>query len=1533
MTLRNGSWQQTLTGLSPGESYRLNFDMAAETAFETESITVDFPSGSATAPKTFTSNGTGNYWKNWVPEEMTFVAQQTSVTLRFSANVGQDVGLDAVKVTAINANVSAGNVIAGNGGSGISITGSGSTGNRISTNSIVGNTALGIDLGGDGVTANDSGDADTGPNNLQNFPEISTAITVGGKLLIDYDVPSATANSTYPIRVEFFQTDADGQQGPTFLGADTWTAADFAAGSKSIFLTPAATFAAGDQIDATATDAVGNTSEFSAAAQIAALSNQFDFGDAPTPYPTTLAEHGAMHFASGPTLGANRDSESDGTHDGNANAEADDDGIGIGSIRVGKLGETANVNVQNAPSGAKLDAWIDFNGDGSWGGPGEQIAHSVAVVNGDNTIKFDVPSWSQPGTTFARFRLSTSGGLGIGGAAADGEVEDDAVTISPPVAANGVFGGQNMIDTDSAESVVAADLDGDGDMDVVKASAGGSHTLAWYENDGSGHFTEHTIDQGNGSRSVVVADINGDGKLDVISISGGGGAISWYENDGTPADGGWTSHTITTNGSFYWVFTADVDSDGDVDVLSPNAGTNQIAWYENDGGGNFTSHTISTNAPNAASVFAADVDRDGDMDVLAGFANTASWFENDGSQHFTEHVISSSSGTTDFLTAADLNGDGAEDVVISFVGSSIVWGANDGAGHFSSARSIASGASYYGTYTADVNGDGKLDVLSIGRDGNVAWYQNDGSGNFTTHTISNLVGDGRQVFAADINGDGRLDVLTSSAVNGIAWFQNLVDHTPAISSSAAVNVPENTTAIETVTATDADLPNDSLTFSIIGGADQAKFDITSGGVLTFKAAPDFENPADSDHNNVYDVQVQVTDSQGAFDTQTIHVTVTDVLDTDLVITLPTTGGPFKLFKSNDHKLHVVKANNTDLITPTPFSNFIGIQIVGSTAADVVTLDATLNGFAGGFRFDGNGGADKLDAHLVNFAVTMDGGAGNDTLLGGGGNDVFTGGTDNDSAAGNGGNDSLSGGDGKNTLNGGTGSDTLIENVSGTVTLTSSKLTIGTSPNVQTDSLSNFESVLLIGGVGNDSISASTAKFAVTLLGGAGDDTLIGGKGNDSLDGQAGNDALTGGAGNDSLNGGTEDDRVVEAGNFNFTLTNTSLASVGTGGSTDSLSGIEHASLTGGIGNNSLDASTFTLGGVTLRGDVGNDTLKGTGLNDLLNGGAGNDTLFGNAGDDTLTGDVGNDAMDGGADFDRLIEKGNANLTLAAGSLTGLGTDTLTSFESANLTGGPSANKLIVTTFTGPVTLIGLAGSDSLVGGSGDDSLDGGDNNDSLTGNGGNDTLNGNAGTADVVIESGATAFVLRDTSLTGNGFDTLTAIEKAQLTTANTASSIDARQFTGATTLTGGAGNDTILGGSGTDSILGNGGDDVLLGGNGNDSILGGSGNDILLGGAGDDSLSGSTTLSANNPTADGADTILGGAGKDHLFGGLGNDILSGEDDNDTLSGDGGTDSLFGGAGTDSPATVAAPDTLSAEGVFNDAAFTTNLTALLAAFP
>ena len=101
--------------------------------------------------------------------------------------------------------------------------------------------------------------------------------------------------------------------------------------------------------------------------------------------------------------------------------------------------------------------------------------------------------------------------------------------------------------------------------------------------------------------------------------------------------------------------------------------------------------------------------------------------------------------------------------------------------------------------------------------------------------------------------------------------------------TAAVNVAENTTAVTTVTATDADVPADTLTYTITGGADAADFAINSStGVLTFVSGKDFETPADADLDGVYEVQVTVDDGNGLNDVQDISVTITDANETPTI---------------------------------------------------------------------------------------------------------------------------------------------------------------------------------------------------------------------------------------------------------------------------------------------------------------------------------------------------------------------------------------------------------------------------------------------------------------------------------------------------------------------------------------------------------------------------------------------------------------------------------------------------------------------------
>ena len=157
-----------------------------------------------------------------------------------------------------------------------------------------------------------------------------------------------------------------------------------------------------------------------------------DFGDAPAPYPVTQASNGARHVVSGPTLGDTIDSEADGANSSLASGDgADEDGVVFGPVNAGRTDASVVVKLRNAALGGRVDAWVDFNGNGSWSDPGEKIIDSAAVTNNtDRRFTFSVPANAVIGTSYARVRVSTAGGLTPTGAAPDGEVEDHRVVIS-----------------------------------------------------------------------------------------------------------------------------------------------------------------------------------------------------------------------------------------------------------------------------------------------------------------------------------------------------------------------------------------------------------------------------------------------------------------------------------------------------------------------------------------------------------------------------------------------------------------------------------------------------------------------------------------------------------------------------------------------------------------------------------------------------------------------------------------------------------------------------------------------------------------------------------------------------------------------------------------------------------------------------------------------------------------------------------------------------------------------------------------------
>ncbi len=351
-------------------------------------------------------------------------------------------------------------------------------------------------------------------------------------------------------------------------------------------------------------------------------------------------------------------------------------------------------------------------------------------------------------------------------------------------------------DAEGVTSLAAADVDRDGDMDLVAALAD-LDTVAWYENDGSAIplWTQRVISSSaGGARAVHPVDLDRDGDVDVVAALEDDDAIVWYESSGTsPLT--WTAHTIEDEAyNAKLVSTGDPDGDGDLDVLagyyddvaSPNEG--RLVWYEYDGTTPWYEREVyGAGAFDPHSAYPSDLNGDGQLDVVSGaFSATEDevrWHRNDGSWTFTTKSITSGADRPESVVVADMNRDGLPDVVsASYDDDKIAWYENGGGSDPTwTSRTISSTADgARSVYVADIDADGDPDVLIASElDDDVAWHVNDGAAppGWSATTISSVADGARTALVADLDGDGDADYVSGSdGDDRLTWYRNLRIH-------------------------------------------------------------------------------------------------------------------------------------------------------------------------------------------------------------------------------------------------------------------------------------------------------------------------------------------------------------------------------------------------------------------------------------------------------------------------------------------------------------------------------------------------------------------------------------------------------------------------------------------------------------------------------------------------------------------------------------------------------------------------------------
>ena len=429
-----------------------------------------------------------------------------------------------------------------------------------------------------------------------------------------------------------------------------------------------------------------------------------------------------------------------------------------------------------ADGGNDLTAWIWEPSSGRFAsqpivlGSGGSLASPtcVAAADFDGDGDLDLAATNGGGDDVAVFQQ-------IGGASYDLAAAD--VVLGSPLS------------TPNLAAIAVADLDGDGDLDVVSANPGSS-TLAIFEQLSPGVFASDpaavlgSASDTNGARAVVAVDLNGDGLIDIASANAVGGTVAVFLQD--PVDGFHADADFVLGagliGAPVSIAAGDFDGDGRMDLVTANSSGNSIAVFLQPAGG-FASVTpvilgSGATTKNPSHVVAVDVDRDGDLDLVCvnTAGNNVAVFLNPGDGAFPaapSFVLGSAASTPSprAVAVGDLDGDGDPDIAVAVGGNSTIAVFFQAApGSFPAAPSLtishASLATPDTIAIADVDRDGDLDIVT-GNSGskNLTVFRQGLPGTFSSPPI--VVGGAgwtespRTLVVCDLDGDGDLDIVSA----------------------------------------------------------------------------------------------------------------------------------------------------------------------------------------------------------------------------------------------------------------------------------------------------------------------------------------------------------------------------------------------------------------------------------------------------------------------------------------------------------------------------------------------------------------------------------------------------------------------------------------------------------------------------------------------------------------------------------------------------------------------------------------------------
>ena len=395
--------------------------------------------------------------------------------------------------------------------------------------------------------------------------------------------------------------------------------------------------------------------------------------------------------------------------------------------------------------------------------------------------------------------------------------------------------------------VRSADMDNDGDLDLAVVELG-SESISWWENTKGDASTwlRHSILGGIFAYSLCIQDFDNDGDMDVATAGNQyyNGTLRlvviWAENLGEGA--AWEYHVLGSCSSrIYSMAAADMDNDGDMDIVLADNSSNLIKIYENQDAATWNEIIVATDFSGAYAIDVCDLNNDDKMDILgvARGSKEVAWWERTDTldSSWTKHTVATNLYDPTIVLAADINGDGQLDVVSGPVGVSLDltwWSNDDGTGLIWTAHNIPSDTTS-GVFpadcldAADMDGDGDKDIVA----GASQWSQNyawsdlaifentagDGS-SWTASSLTNSFNDIWCLELTDFDQDGDNDIIAvGDDVSKISWWKN------SLITGSMFSLVFTPSAVGTRTATisiSSNVPDTPVySFAVQGSADPA----------------------------------------------------------------------------------------------------------------------------------------------------------------------------------------------------------------------------------------------------------------------------------------------------------------------------------------------------------------------------------------------------------------------------------------------------------------------------------------------------------------------------------------------------------------------------------------------------------------------------------------------------------------------------------------------------------------------------------------